>query len=125
MIHEEQLLLAAGAVLDDLDPDERAAYEAHRRSCADCRGAELELDHVVADLSLGAPERVPPLDLLAGIRRALAAEDATPRRVTLLPAVQPPAANVVPFRRPPRAPVIASLALVGLGSVQTIAKVNQ
>ena len=120
MIHEEQLLLAAGAVLDDLDPDERAAYETHRLSCADCRGAELELDHVMADLSLVAPERVPPPDLLAGIRRALAAEVDAPRTVATLPAVrQPqPASNVVPFRRASRGPVIASLALAaGLGVI--------
>jgi hypothetical protein len=120
MIHEEQLLLAAGAVLDDLDPDERAAYETHRSSCADCRGVELDLDHVMADLSLVAPERMPPPDLLAGIRRALAAEVAVPRPVAALPAVeqQRPASSVVPFRRPSRRPVLASLALAaGLGAI--------
>ena len=113
MIHGEQLLLAAGAVLDDLDPEERAAYETHRLSCSDCRGAELELDHVMADLSLVAPERVPPPDLLAGIRRALAAEADAPLTMVTLPAVRrpQPASKVVPFRRLARGPVIASLAL--------------
>lgn len=121
MIHEEQLLLAAGAVLDDLDLDERAAYETHRSSCADCRGAELELDHVMADLSLVALERMPPPDLLAGIQRALAAESDAPRTVEAIPAVhqlQPPASNVVPLRRPSRGPLFASLALAaGLGVI--------
>jgi len=118
MIHEEQLL-AAGAVLDDLDPDERAAYETHRLSCADCRNAELELDHVMADLSLVAPLRMPPPDLLAGIRRAIAAEDDAPRTMVAAPAdLQQPASNVVPLRRPSRGPVFASLALAaGLGVV--------
>jgi hypothetical protein len=119
MIHEQELLLAAGAVLDDLDPDERAGYETHRRSCAACRGAELELDHVMADLALVAPERMPPPDLLAGIRRAIAAEDDAPRTLGALPAKQqPPTSNVVPFRRSRRGPVIASLALAaGLGVI--------
>ena len=121
MIHEEELLLAAGAVLDDLDPDERAVYETHRRSCAECRGAELELDHVMADLSLAAPERMPPPYLLTGIRRALAAEDDAPRTVAVLAAVHavdPPPSNVVPLRRPSRGPVFASLALAaGLGVI--------
>jgi hypothetical protein len=119
MIHEKELLLAAGAVLDDLDPDERAAYETHRRSCAACRSAELDLDHVMADLALVAPERMPPPDLLAGIRLAIAAEDDAPRAMGALPAVhQPPTSNVVPLRRSRRGPVIASLALAaGLGVV--------
>jgi hypothetical protein len=121
MIHEQELLLAAGAVLDDLDPDERAVYETHRRSCPDCRVAEVELDQVMADLALMSPERMPPPDLLAGIRLAIAAEDDAPRTISVVPSVpaaEPSAANVVPFRRPSRAPLIASLAIAaGLGVV--------
>jgi hypothetical protein len=119
MIHEQELLLAAGAVLDDLDPDERAAYETHRRSCAECLSAELELDQVLADLSLVAPERMPPPFLLGGIRRALAAEDDAPRTVAVIPSEQKqPASSVVPFRRGSRGPVMASLALAaGLGVI--------
>ena len=56
MIHSDaERLLPAGAVLDDLAPDERAAYEAHRGTCADCRRLELELDHVLADLAIVVP----------------------------------------------------------------------
>ena len=143
MIHDEtQQLLAAGAVLDDLAPDEHAVYEAHRATCAACRQLELELDHVLGDLSLVVPERMPPPDLLGGIRRALAAEaDAAatgptasapmaatgPRPVLVAepvpvpgPAPARPAAagTVVPLRRSLRGPVIASLALAaGLGVV--------
>ncbi len=129
MIHDAAVhLLAAGAVLDDLAPDELAAYEAHRGACADCRRLELELDHVLADLALVVPERMPPPDLLSGIRRALAAEAAEagaspsaaplplpPTIATLTPAAP---SNVVPIRRVSRGPVIASLALAaGLGVV--------
>jgi hypothetical protein len=73
----------------------------------------------MADLSLVAPERMPPPDLLAGIRRAIAAEDDAPRAMGALPGVQqPPTSSVVPFRRSRRGPVIASLALAaGLGVV--------
>jgi len=119
MSHEAERLLAAGAVLDDLDTDERAEYEAHRGTCAECRGTELELDLVMADLALVAQERVPPPDLLAGIRLALAAEADAPRTAETAPVLLPPAdSNVIPLRRPSRGPMFASLALAaGLGVV--------
>lgn len=137
MIHDKaDLLLAAGAVLDDLAPDERASYEAHRSACAECRRVELELDHVLADLAYVVPERVPPADLLGGIRRALAAEARAPgaRQVAVMPGfaaaadanVAPavvPGSNVIPLRRPSRLPssrlpMVASLALAaGLAAV--------
>ncbi len=77
MIHAEaEALLAAGAVLGDLDPDEQARYDTHRAACDACRSLEVELDHVLADLALVVPERVPPPDLLDGIRAAIAADGA-------------------------------------------------
>lgn len=77
--HDAALLLAAGAALDDLEPDELAAYEAHRAGCAACAIAEDEIALVLADLSLVVPERRPPPDLLTGIRLAIDADDrATP-----------------------------------------------
>jgi len=133
------LQLAAGAVLDDLTPDELAAYETHRVTCAECRRVELELDHVLADLALVVPERVPPAELLGGIRRALAAEVAStagapspipfpvarptatapaPAPLPASPALPAAPTNVVPLRRASRGPVLASLALAaGLGVV--------
>jgi hypothetical protein len=122
-------LLAAGAVLDDLTPDEAAAYEAHRMACGECRHLELELDLVLADLSLVVPERVPPPDLLGGIRRAIAADPAGVAAATWVPAPLPvrdpalrpaahaPAPTVIPSRKSARA-AMASLALAaGLGVV--------
>jgi hypothetical protein len=105
--------LAAGAVLDDLAPDELAAYEAHRVTCAECRIVELELDHVLADLALVVPERVPPADLLGGIRRALAAEVAasvpsagsTTATATATGASLAPIPSPRPVALPTRAPV--------------------
>jgi hypothetical protein len=118
MIHEEQLL-AAGAVLEDLDPDERVTYDNHRRSCSVCPNTELELDDVLVDLSLVAPVRLPPPYLLGDIRRALSAEGAAPGLVSVLPAVQQQIpSNVVPLRRPSRGPLFASLAVAaGLGVI--------
>lgn len=107
MIHDDaQRMLPAGAVLDDLAPDERASYETHRNACHECRRLERELGRVMADLSLVVPERMPPPDLLHGIRRALAAETAVgdARRT----AVKPLGA----LRRSRRVPSIAPLALV-------------
>jgi len=71
---EAESLLAAGAVLDDLSPEEQAEYDAHRAACIPCRRLEVELDHVLADLSLAAPDRLPPPDLLAGIMSAISAD---------------------------------------------------
>jgi hypothetical protein len=82
MIHAEaEAMLAAGAVLGDLTPDEQAEYDAHRATCIPCRTIEVELDLVLADLALAVPDRVPPPDLLAGIRAAIA-EDAGAARQT-------------------------------------------
>ncbi len=65
MIHDEAaLMLAAGSVLDDLAPDELAAYDDHRAACEECREAEQALDDVIADLSLVVPERMPPPELM-------------------------------------------------------------
>jgi hypothetical protein len=137
MIHDDaRRMLTAGAVLDDLAPDERAAYETHRTTCAECRRLERELDRVMADLSLVVPERMPPPDLLGGIRRALAAEAATGgtqpdaflRPQPVIPTKQDGAAalpvNLVALRRSRRAPAMASLAIaaafgiiaIGLGA---------
>lgn len=132
MIHAEaEELLAAGAVLDDLEPDERIAYDAHRATCLVCRRLEVELDHVLADLALAVPDRVPPPDLLAGIRRAIDLEAGAGRATvaaapspTLMPIpAQAPAPVAIPRRSASRAPLFAALGLaaafgivaVGLG----------
>ncbi|HEX5829036.1 MAG TPA: hypothetical protein VFY23_16035, partial [Candidatus Limnocylindrales bacterium] len=138
MIHRDaEQLLAAGAALDDLEADERVAYEAHRRGCAQCAVLEDELSMVLADLSLVVPERVPPADLFAGIRLAIDAEDrraaggspivAAPSPARAEPALVPPAAaprdNVVPIAaaRSSRRPVYA---VVGLAAVFAFAAVG-
>jgi len=115
MIHAEaEELLAAGAVLDDLAQDEREAYAAHRASCVACRRLEVELDHVLADLSLVVPERVPPPDLMANIRRAIQAE-AAGAVVPARPVGAPPAVVVsldrARERRASRLPLIATIGL--------------
>ena len=70
--HETAMLLAAGAALDDLAPDEQAAYDAHRAGCHACARVAAELEEVVADLALLTAGRTPPPRLLADIRRAIA-----------------------------------------------------
>ncbi|MEO5965905.1 MAG: anti-sigma factor [Candidatus Limnocylindrales bacterium] len=82
MIHAAADLLVAGAMLDDLSPDERAAYDEHRPACRGCAVLEDELGVLLTDLALVVPERVPPPDLLAGIHLAIAAESAPVRLST-------------------------------------------
>jgi hypothetical protein len=103
--HDAALLLAAGAALDDLEADEQATYDAHRAVCASCAVAEDELAVVLTDLALVVPERVPPPDLLAGIRRAIEAEERRlespalpPLRVLAAPPVREPVATGRPSR---------------------------
>jgi len=77
--HHDTRLLAAGAALDDLDPVERAAWDAHLADCTECDVLVDELSMVLADVSLLVPERVPPATLFAGIRKAIDAENAMGR----------------------------------------------
>lgn len=92
MMHAEaESLLAAGAVLDDLSPEEQAEYDAHRAACIPCRRLEVELDHVLADLSLAAPDRLPPPDLLAGIMSAISADASLSRSAVPARTVAPTA----------------------------------
>jgi len=116
-------MLAAGAALDDLAPDERRAYDAHRQGCRECAVAADELELVLADLALVVPERTPPADLFAGIRLAIDAERGRPdmrfepARVAPLPiapspvgqASLPPISLAVP--RAPRRPLFAAVGL--------------
>jgi anti-sigma-K factor RskA len=55
--------LAAGAALDDLDPRERDALDGHVRTCGPCQALVVELEDVLADLALVAPELTPPASL--------------------------------------------------------------
>jgi len=76
-------LLTGPYVLHALDPEERAAFEAHLVDCADCRGEVRELAATVA--RMGAAEAVvPPPSLRASVLAEVArtpqepADDASP-----------------------------------------------
>ncbi len=76
MTHRHILELAAGAVLDDLDPRERATMQAHLARCPACRVQARELDEVIVALGLAGPRRDPPPELWGSIRAAIRAMDA-------------------------------------------------
>jgi predicted anti-sigma-YlaC factor YlaD len=63
MDHAVLTELAAGAALEDLDPVERARLDAHLAACPRCRALVLELEDVLGDLALAAPELRPPAAL--------------------------------------------------------------
>ena len=71
MDHATLQELAAGAALDDLDPAERQAFEAHAATCDACRRLALDLDDVMVDLALVSPSLEPPADLRASVFAAL------------------------------------------------------
>jgi len=79
MSHDAAMeLVTAGAALGDLAPEELAPYAAHRRWCLDCRRMERDLDQVLADLSLDAPRRLPPPELLGSVLAGIRASDLPP-----------------------------------------------
>jgi anti-sigma-K factor RskA len=129
MIHAEAAqMLAAGAALEDLEADEWREYEAHRRTCAECARLEVELDHVLADLALAVPERMPPPELLVGIRRAIAADAVVERPSADARAARVVApSNVIPLvrrerreRRADRRPVLAAVGLAAALAVVSV-----
>jgi hypothetical protein len=71
--HSAMQRLAAGAALDDLDDTERQQLDRHLASCVPCCDLRDDLDEVVGDLALAAPELRPPArlrgDVLAAVRR--------------------------------------------------------
>ena len=76
--HTSEHLLAAGAALEDLDPAEDVAWDAHRAGCDECRSLVDDLSMVLVDLALVVPERVAPPDLLDAVRRSIRAGAAGP-----------------------------------------------
>ena len=64
--------LAAGAVLDDLDPGELLRFEAHRAGCPSCGALVEDLLDVTADLASLAPARCVPEALRGSIFAAIA-----------------------------------------------------
>ncbi len=139
MIHAEAQQLVAGAALEDLAPEEWREYQAHRRTCVECGRLEVELDNVLADLALAVPERIPPANLFAGIRRAIAHGegidgvdaqndriDAPTHGATPVPAPPAPRAHVaapavIPFvPRPARTPLWAAMGMAAVLSVVAV-----
>ncbi|HYH91515.1 MAG TPA: anti-sigma factor, partial [Candidatus Saccharimonadales bacterium] len=87
--------LAAGAALDDLEPGERASFEAHVRSCDGCRRLATDLDMALGELALIAPSVEPPRSLRDDVMAAIRAPRLTPVAV----AGRGPAAPVQPRPR--------------------------
>lgn len=71
MDHAALRELAAGAALDDLEPDERGELDAHLAGCGPCRRLAAELDDVVGELALVAPPMHAPVDLREHVLAAL------------------------------------------------------
>lgn len=73
MDHGTLRQLAAGAALDDLDPEERRAFDVHVAGCGDCASLSRDLDDVLGDLALAAPALTPPRALRRSVVGALTA----------------------------------------------------
>jgi hypothetical protein len=119
MDHTTLRELTAGAALDDLDPAERAELDGHLATCLECQALAGQLDDVLGDLALLAPDLRPPSSLRGQVLTAL-------REPVQVRYERPsmPVALVTRRDRPDRRPLIASLGLaaalavvaVGLGA---------
>ncbi|NHC13823.1 anti-sigma factor [Motilibacter deserti] len=76
--------LAGAAALDALEPDERAAFEAHLASCADCRAEVAALQEAAAQLALSAGSIAPPPRLRAAVLERVGRTRQVPPVVTPL-----------------------------------------
>jgi anti-sigma-K factor RskA len=113
--HAELTQLAAGAALDDLDPAERAELDAHLAGCARCRSLVVELEDLLGDLALAAPELRPPAHLRADVMASLRAAEPGDT-----PTGRPATVHVLPRRRPSIGrlaglAIAAGLAVVAVG----------
>jgi anti-sigma-K factor RskA len=88
-------LLAAYAV-DALDRSERAAFEVHLATCAECQQELVDLRRVTAGIGLGVPREEPPVSLRARVL-ARAAADADTWRAAPAGAAVPPTTSRIPW----------------------------
>jgi hypothetical protein len=63
--------LAAGAAIEDLDPDEQRAFDRHLDGCASCRRLSADMGAVIGELALAAPVLHPPSTLRGEVFAAL------------------------------------------------------
>jgi hypothetical protein len=108
--------LAAGAAMDDLDSVERGALDAHLPDCAACRLLVADLEGVVGDLALAAPEIRPPAELRATVLTAIRSAEAAPVSLDSYRAATEPRR-----RASGRRPGLPLLAVAGLAAVLAIA----
>ena len=69
--HDELKHDAAAYVLDSLEPDERAAFEAHLAGCSECAGEVRSLLGVTGALAHSVPQRTPRPELRERVLRSL------------------------------------------------------
>jgi len=114
MDHGALAELAAGAALDDLEPTERAALDAHLASCTSCQALVAELDEVLADLALAAPELQPPASLRVDVLDSLRA---APQSMVPPVGAGRPATLATAATRPARRDRGTTIAALGLAAV--------
>jgi anti-sigma-K factor RskA len=69
--HDELKQDAAAYVLDSLEPEERAAFEAHLAGCSECAGEVRSLLGVTGALARSVPQRTPRPELRERVLRSV------------------------------------------------------
>jgi anti-sigma-K factor RskA len=120
--HESVHTLSGAYVVDALDDDERAAFEAHLPGCHDCRDEVASLREA-ATLMADEAAITPPPSLRASVLSGIKTVRPLPPETPASPAVEETTTNVVPMRHRPRfrigslAAAAAVLAAVAAGAV--------
>jgi anti-sigma-K factor RskA len=78
--HQEWDEIAAGHALGALEPDDEQRFEAHLRTCAECRQVLADTEAVMAELALAPQQLAPPPELKARLMASIhEASDDEPR----------------------------------------------
>ena len=64
--HQEWEEIAAGHALGALEPDDEQRFEAHLRTCAECRQVIADTEAVMAELAQQPSRWLPPPELKSG-----------------------------------------------------------
>jgi anti-sigma-K factor RskA len=84
--HSDWDEIAAGHALGALEPDDEQRFEAHLRTCADCRQVLLDTEVVMAELAVAPDPVAPPPELKIRLMAAIhEAADDEPRMAAVSP----------------------------------------
>ena len=102
--HQDWEEIAAGHALGALEPDDEQRFEAHLRTCAECRQVLLDTEAVMAELALAPEQATPPPELKSRLLAAIHDASDEPRMMAVS---SPDTLEIIRRRRSARAALTA------------------